>query len=315
MYQLNEPSTFTVPLSFEAHEQAERCRKQSSPQKAKQVCLNTLAVYAVDFYLRCLGIETEVDKSDSRNPLYLKFMDVADLWVKSIGRLECCPVLPDSTVMQIPVEVREDRVAYVAVQLERSLKQATLLGFTSNAVAELPLSQLRSLEEFPEFLSQLRHTVWINLRQWFDGIFEGGWQAVDALLVSNHFALATRARDLTRSQEDLSEQSVLEARAWKAIELEQLDGKITTIVLVLTITPRSPGEGLEIRLQAYPGSGSLYLPPDLRLSIRDLSTEVCSAQAGNEDNWLQLGFVGHPTEVFSIKVTLEDSSITESFSI
>lgn len=312
---LNESLTFTVPLSFEAHSLAEQFRRQQSdPQKAKQVYLNTLAVYAVDFYLRCLGMETEVNKSDSRNPLYLKFMNVADLWVKSIGRLECCLVWPDSTIMQIPAEVREERVGYVAVQLERSLKQATLLGFTPNAVAKLPLSQLRPLEEFPEFLSQHRYRVWINLRQWFDKIFEGGWQAVNDLLMSNHFALATRTRDLTRSQGDFSAQSVLEARAWKAIELEQLDCKIP-IVLVLTITPQLQDEGVEIRLQAYPGGSSIYLPPDLQLSIGDLSTEVCSAQAGNEDNWLQLGFVGQPTEVFSLKVTLGNSSITESFKI
>ena len=159
MNQLNEPLTFTVPLSFTAHSLAEQFRcQQSNPQKAKQVYLNTLAVYAVDFYLQCLGVETEIERSDSCNALRLKFMNVADLWVKSIGRLECRPILPKAEVLAIPIEVREDRVGYVAVQFDQSLKQATLVGFTSMAVAELPLDQLRSLEEFPEYLNQLRET-------------------------------------------------------------------------------------------------------------------------------------------------------------
>jgi hypothetical protein len=317
MNQLNEPLTFTVPLPFEAYELAGRFRRQqSSTQKGKQVYLNTLAVYAVDFYMRCLSIETEVDKSDSRNLLDLKFMDVADLQIKSIGRLECRPVLPDSTVMQVPIEVRDNRVGYVAVQFERSLKQVTILGFTPNAVAELPLSQLRSLEDFPEFLSQLRQRASINLRQWFDDIFAEGWQAIDALLMSNHLALARGARNLTRSLETLAEPSALAARAWKLIELEQHDRQIP-IVLVLGITPRSQNEALELKIQAYPGGNSLCLPPDVYLSVRDESgTEICPvAKSGNKDNWLQLGFTGEPTEVFSIQVTLGDSSMTESFVI
>jgi hypothetical protein len=315
MYLLNAPLLFTVPFSVAACALAEKFRcQQSTPQKAKQVYLNTLAVYAVDFYLKCIGIDTDVDHSDSHDPLFLQFMDVADLRVKAIGRLECRPVLANETVLKIPPECREDRVGYVAVQFDESLKQMKILGFTPMAAAEVPLSRLNSLEEFPEFLNQLRHRVCINVRQWFDDIFEGGWQAIDTLLMSPHFALAARTRDLVPSQIDHSEQSVLEARAWKVVELEQFNQK-TSIVLVLMITPQQQGEGVEIRVQAYPGGSPIYLPPELQLSIQDHSTEICSAQARNKDNLLQLGFMGQPTEIFSITVTLGDSSVTESFSI
>jgi hypothetical protein len=67
-------------------------------------------VYAVDFYMQCLEVETDVEKSDSRNPISLKFMDVADLPVKQLGKLECRPVLPDAQVCQIPAEIFSDRM-------------------------------------------------------------------------------------------------------------------------------------------------------------------------------------------------------------
>jgi hypothetical protein len=155
MNQLNESITFPVPLSFSAHARAEELRRQqSNPQIAKQVYLNTLAVYAVDFYLRCLGVETAIEESDSQNPLCLKFMNVADLQVKLVGKLECRPVLPDVTDLEIPAEVRANRVGYLAVQFDRSLKQAQILGFTTTAT--MPLVQLQSIDALPAYLQQLR---------------------------------------------------------------------------------------------------------------------------------------------------------------
>jgi hypothetical protein len=60
MRNLSESLTFTVPLSSSAHHLAEQfCRQQSNQKKAKQVYLNTLAVSAVNFYLRCMGVETD----------------------------------------------------------------------------------------------------------------------------------------------------------------------------------------------------------------------------------------------------------------
>ena len=77
---------FTVPLSFEAHAIAQRYQRlQSHPKKAKQAYLNALAVHSVDFYLRCLGFETDLEQSDYRNPLIVKFMDVADLSIKQVA--------------------------------------------------------------------------------------------------------------------------------------------------------------------------------------------------------------------------------------
>lgn len=336
MNTLNESLTFTVPLSFEAHSLAEQFRRQqSSPQKAKQVYLNTLAVYAVDFYLRCLGIETEVNKSASRNLLYLKFMNVADLWVKSIGRLECCPVLPESTVMQIPVEVREERVGYVAVQFERSLKQATLVGFTPNAVAELPLSQLRAIIDFPEYLNQLQEKsrISVNLRRWLDSIkegvqnlevqlspyelkpnfrilgnfFEKSWQSPEELMP------AYRQRSLDEFTLASSERSGFVERGkkiWLATQVTE-----QTIILIVRLNPQSEKD-TNIIVEVWPQSGQLYLPETLQMKILDeQQTAVMQATASSTNQNIRFDFNAESGERFSIQMTLGETSVIEAFDI
>ena len=150
-----EPLTFTVLLSLSAHLKAkEFSYHQSNLQKAQQVYHNTLAVYAVNYYLHCLEFETNLEASDSYNPIMRTLMDVADLEVKNYGKLECRPVLVDSQVCHFPVEVWSERIGYVAVQLNESLSRATLLGFFKRArTEELPLSKLQPLEDLTSYLS------------------------------------------------------------------------------------------------------------------------------------------------------------------
>lgn len=304
MYQMNEPLIFTVPLSFEAHSLAEKFRRQqSSPQKAKQVYLNTLAVYAVDFYLRCLGIETEIERSDSRNPLSLKFMTVADLWVKSIGRLECCSVFPESTVLQIVDEVRTDRIGYVVVKFERSLKEATIVGFTPTAVAELPLSQLRTLAEFLEYLNQLQQPtkIWVNLSQWLNKHFEAGWQEIETLFSPNELTPASSMRG-----------SFVERG--KLIRLEtQITQQI--IVLVIKLDPLSAKE-INIVVEAHPKSGEVYLPEYLQVRVIDEQQIVMMGAMTDKANQnLQFDFNAETGERFSVQIILGEASVTEDFVI
>lgn len=135
---LSQSLTFTVPLGFEAHELAQQFRRQqTSTLKAKQVYLNTLAVYAVKFYLECLGIETDWESCDSRNPLMQSLMDVADLKIVNCGKIECRPVLPDTDRILVSAEVWSERWGFMAVQLNRSLTEATILGFVERVESEV----------------------------------------------------------------------------------------------------------------------------------------------------------------------------------
>ena len=295
-----ESWTFTVPLALEAHSRAEQFQRyQSNPGKAQQVYLNTLAVYAVNVYLECRGFETDLEGSDSWNPMMQMLMDTADLVVKDRGKLECRPVLLEAEVVRIPPEVWEQRMGYVAVQLSESLREATLLGFVKKtSKAELPLSQLRSLQELPGYLNKIRPLV--NLSQWFDNVFSASWQAVKALVDTEPTELAFSFRN-----------TPIVGRC-KAIELGAL-GK--AVVVIVTISQQSE-QNLEISVEVQPPKGQTYLPPNLQLMVLDEEGEtVIDTRSRSDNKTIQLEFGGEPGDRFSVKVALGDVSVTEDFII
>jgi hypothetical protein len=295
-----EPWTFTVSLALEAHSRAEQFRRyQSNPHKAKQVYLNTLAVYAANVYLQCRGFETDLDKSASCDPAMQMLLDTADLVVENRGKLECRPVLPDAEVVCVPAEVWQDRIGYVAVQLNESLREATLLGFVEKvARSELPLSQLRSLEELPGYLNKIRPLV--NLSQWFENVFEAGWQAVEALLDTEPTELAFSFRGAT------------DVMRCKLIELGT-PGQ--AVAMIVTITRESEQE-MDISVEVQPPKGQTYLPSNLQLMVLDEDGEaVIDARARSDNKKIQLEFGGEPGDRFAVKVALGDVSVTETFII
>ncbi len=315
MRKTSEPLTFTVPLGLSAHRLAEQFRrKHCNPKKAKQVYLNTLAVSAVKFYLRCMGIETDWEASLSWNPVMQTLMDVADLEVTGLGSLECRPVLPESQVVHIPPEVWSDRIGYVAVQLDESLKQATLLGFSKTApfTDELPKSQLRSLEDLLEHLRHIRQTepfkMRVNLSQWFENFFEASWQSMETLLGTQQQNLAFSLR----STSGLSEASVKRA---KLIDLGlRLGGQ--AVALLVAIAP-DVEQKVGILVQLHPTGGETYLPPHLSVGLLSESgTTLQEVQSRSQDNYIQLKrFRGLPGECFNIQVAYGEASVTETFVI
>lgn len=335
MMKLSESSTFTVPLSLSDHALAKQFHKQHpDPTKAKQVYLNTLAVTAVNFYLRCMGIETNREMSQSYDPILQAAMDVADLEVSDRGKLECRPVLPDVQVVYIPPEVWSDRIGCVAVQLDPSLQTATLLGFTEiSNVEEVPVSQLRSLDSLLEHLrqstpisnpsvnaqvsSQVNERVneRVNLSQWLENLFETGWRSLDSLLVSGqpHFAVSFR-------NDRLSEATVKRA---KLIDLG-LSLREQSVALMVAIMP-SAGQintsetklQMEILVQMHPMGGETSLPADLKMSLLSPSGEVLQeVRSRSHDNYIQLKrFRGLPGECFDIQVAFHETCLTEMFKI
>jgi len=328
MMKLSESSTFTVPLSLSDHALAQQFHRQHrDPDKAKQVYLNTLAVSAVNFYLRCMGIETNREMSQSYDPLLQAAMDVADLEVSDRGKLECRPVLPDVQVVYIPPEVWSDRLGCVAVQLDPSLQTATLLGFTEiSGVEEVPVSQLRSLDALLEHLRQTAPTLnppvnssvneRVNLSQWFDNWFAAGWRSLDSLLGTGqtHFAVSLR------TDSRLNEATVKRA---KLIDLG-LSLKERSVALMVAITPsvrsiNAPevSPQMEILVQIHPMGGETYLPADLRMSLLSPSGEMLQeVRSRSHDNYIQLKrFRGLPGECFDIQVAFHETCLTEMFTV
>lgn len=308
MNNIADSKTFTVPLALPEHLTAQMfSRQQTNPQKVKQVYLNTLAVYAVDFYLRCQGIETDLSASDSCNSVTQTLMNVADLEIKNIGKLECRPVLPDSQNCHIPLEVWSDRVGYVAVQLNESLREATLLGFVETVnQEELPVSELRSLSELEDLLDSLTVNQFVipgklqvnQLLQWFDNTFQQGWQAIEELIAPQELSLVRTSK----------------VRRGKLIDLG-IDLASHSVILILNLLQENE-QTVAVHLQVYPTGENTYLPPQLKLLVLNESGETFKeVTARSADRFIQYQFEAELGDRFSVKVALENVSITEEFAI
>lgn len=314
MQSVSESLTFTIPLGLGCRTQAEKfSRKHSNPDKRQQVYVNTLAVAAVKFYLHCIGWKTDWEASFSYNPLMQGLMDVADLQVKDLGKLECRPVLASSQTVFIPPEVFENRIGYIAVQLDESFKTATILGFTRRVTnnGEIFLSDLESLENLVSHLHQIKQCEVlkkrVSLNQWFENLFENSWMALEEVFSSindKKFAL--------RSISSKREGNV--ARA-KIIDLGLQVGN-QSVVLLIAIAPYSEDK-IEILVQLHPVNGQTYLQSNLRMNLLSESGEnIQEVVSRSNDNFIQLKrFRGYSGEGFNIQVSNGDFTIKEAFVI
>ncbi|MCU0542714.1 MAG: DUF1822 family protein [Oscillatoriaceae cyanobacterium Prado104] len=191
-----ENQALPMPITQKAINSARQfAAEQHHPHRKEQVYLNTLAVLAVRDYLKILDIETDLTHCDSCNPAICLFEDVADLYIKGLGKIECRPIrcvrqqgnsnenlqpnLPLS--FPVPIEAREERIGYIAIAIDETEKEATLLGF-SPAVnsGELVLNDLHSLDDFLIHLEHLSESK-INLSHWLANLFTAGWESFEAV--------------------------------------------------------------------------------------------------------------------------------------
>lgn len=314
MQQIMESSTFTVPLALEAHSKAkQRLEQAPNPHKAKQVYLNTLAVYAVNFYLQCLGFETDLETSDSSNPVMQTLMNVADLQVENLGKLECRAVLPNSEICHVPSEVWEERIGYVAVQLNYSLREATLVGFVKKVTrSELPISLFKSIDDLAEYMRQLKQQQpvkeRVQLSQWLNNVFDAGWETVEALFPPQpHLSF----RGFPPTIIPVRKNPESDIKRGKLYSLEQVDEKVALFVKLEPITYSK----MNIWVEVYPGSGKTFLPEDLKLMVLDKDEKAVMQAEARSTRSIKLKFSGEAGESFGIKVALGDVSITENFLI
>ncbi|NJM72557.1 MAG: DUF1822 family protein [Scytonema sp. RU_4_4] len=309
----------TLPITQAALRTAEQfASQQPTPEKAEQVRLNTLSVWVVDEYLKMMDIPTELINSDIWNPVLRLCADIADLKLPELGSLECRPVRFPEQICYIPPETWEERVGYVVVQIDESLQEAKLLGYVRHvATEELPLNQLQPLEDFIEYLGQLRQTpmkTFVNLSQWLAGMFDAGWQTVESLWNQPELRPAYTFRNPGIVEQNHTNQTQAFTRRAKLIDLGiQMTNQ--PVILIVEIRPKADQQ-TGIRLQLHPTDHQTYLTPGVQLTVLDESgTLFLETQARSGDNYLQLQFRGEPGERFGVQVVLNDASITENFVI
>lgn len=320
-WELTENLIFTVNLKSAHREIAKRLSEQKlTPVKAKEFYYNVLAVCAIKDYLEVLGYETDWNNSDFNNPVMTTFADVVDLEVKNHGKLECRAVFYNDDI-QIPENAWSNRIGYIFVYINESLQEAEILGFASSVEETegvVNLNQLRSLEDFPEYLSQKEQLGVVKrnlgesikegvviLRNWleeFQDNLEREWQNAEELLNRQPQNLSYMTRN---SSECINKAKLINLKMNLASQ---------AVMLLMTVTPQSEDK-LKIRARLCPISGENHLPLGIKLEIlSELDKVLKEVKAESRDYFVQLPeFTGESGDKFKLRITLKDASLTEEF--
>ncbi|OKH33955.1 hypothetical protein NIES2119_21945 [[Phormidium ambiguum] IAM M-71] len=141
-----------------------------------------------------------------------------------------------------------------------------------------------------------------NLSQWWNNVFETGWQAIEDLFGTQpDLAFNFRGSDTTLTQ----------VRRVKQI---QLNAELPTLLLVIMLETEADGR-MRIWVQILPQPGETYLPANLKLEQLSMTGDVLqSVQAGEMSNYIQLRrFKSLPGTEFRLKVASSDTFISEDF--
>ena len=299
-----------IPLKTRV--EAERFRRyQCQGSKAKQVYLNTLAVSAVNSYLNFLGWATSLEDSCSWNPVLQTMMDVADLSIPGYGKIECRYVLEAHEKVTIPPEVWSERIGYIIVRLDESLKDFTILGFLRQVSRErIPLTELESLADFPSYLSQQKRAAPMQptiINQWFSDCQDSQWQKLEELYTCD---VAINFRSPQKLVDRIDSPSNSAINRVKSISLNEY----IALALILNIQAKSDRE-FDISLVVCNANSHNFLPQGLELIVLDRDSFPVMIAQTNKTETIEFCFSGTLGECFSIEMTLDEQIKTESFII
>ncbi len=328
MHSITNPLTFPCPIPMQAHRKAEDLRRhQANSDKANRVYFNTLAVYAVNAYLQGMGLETDLESSDSQDVVMASLSDTADLIVKNSGKLECRPVLPGTQVVDIPEEVWQERLGYVVVQFDADYRVATLLGFLPTVSTKVvPINALQSLDQFLEYLEGVRlnpiktpaiapsistqNSDRTTLSQWLKGEFEKGWETMQDLFSDDFNNSAIALRNVLKGSAQISTKDFT---AGKLLNLS-LQLETRPLLLLIGIMPKEEGK-VRVFVRLCPAEADERLPAHIGLAfIKQSGEEMNLVQKPYEQDFIQLlPFSLRSGTSFAIRVSYQGTSITEPF--
>lgn len=149
----------------------------------------------------------------------------------------------------------------------------------------------------------------INLGKWLQEVFEAGWLSLDAFLNTDSANLVPAFRQGKPTTRKVTVEGV------KLIDLGMQLGN-QSVALLVGLTPEiEPKVG--IRVQLHPTGGKTYLPPNINLALLSKTGKILQElQSRSQDNLIQLKrFTCTRGKHFSIRIALENFSITENFVI
>ena len=322
-------ATFSVSLSQAAHGIAQQfAQQQTNTIKAKQVYLNTLAVYAIGNYLQVFDIDIDLDSSDGWDPMLQALTDTAALQVKGLGQLECRPVLPEADACYIPADVWENRIGYVAVQLNHALTEAHVIGFI-NAVAQehVAMADFSAADQLLLYVtSQLQNTVavssepavshrpTVNLGQWLDNVIDSGWLSLEDLFALRQPALSFRSRKRPILESALPADDDAVSRGIFLDELK-LPTENDSLALILRVKQIEDMER-RVWVNVIPvGEQAMLLPDDLEVVVLDQHNEAVMKAQARKSEKVQFTFRGEQHDTFKVRCILGDQILTKHFQI
>jgi hypothetical protein len=305
----NSFTNLTIDLDRTAHEYAAKfAAGHTSIAKGKQVYLNTLAVCAVRQYLSYVcQLDLDLTLGDSWQIELQSIMNVADLVIPNIGKLECLPVLPTTREIEIPPATIDERVGYLFVRISEDLTSAELLGFIDRAESEIVDLNTVRLQPLANLLDIIYNTRIEKLRDFLDGIFTNGWEPIVKAIEVPDGAFALRTTS------DANYDSIRNFTASKTINLR---AKISNIPLLLMIgLSEEPDGRVKVRVRLHAAGGVTVLPAHLQLILQSEHGGLLSEIHYPEPmHFIQLQpFKLQPGTQFKIRVTFDQSSFTESF--
>jgi hypothetical protein len=316
----NEQLTFPVPLGMSDFNFArEFSGQQKNTAKARQVLLNTLAVRAVGFYCcNLLSVETDFENSDSWDSSARILMDVADLEIKGLGKLECRPIRPGEKVCYVPPEVWEDRIAYVIVEIDEKRKMANILGFVKKVDAEqVSIEQLQPLED----LRDVFDSIWLQQRieqiKRIEKLLASDWLESEKVLTAS--GRSGRSRRISQSSLDSS------AMLLNKGKLISIDGRDFALMVDIRQQENEQNK-FKVSFELIPVGNIRSLPSGLEFALLAPSGKMLtSATAKQGDNWLtlppkpaildleKLEFARQNGKLYQVKITFNGKTHSESF--
>jgi hypothetical protein len=315
-------SHFTIALDRSAHRSAANfAAAQTSPTKGRRVYLNTLAVAAVRQYLNCVcELEIDLTHGYSWKPEFHSIMNVADLVIPNVGRIECVPILPDVCEVMLSPETMDDRIGYVAVQFSEDLTSVDLLGFVAKAEGGIiNINQLQPLDDLLDIIYVDRMN---NLSQFLNGILGIGWEPIESLIVVGGASPLENRNNSIANHPEFALRSILTNTPYESIrefntgKIIDLRAKIANIPLLLLIGLNHESDGrINVRARLHSAGGVPVLPPNLKLILQNANGESLSqVQYPEAMNFIQLqSFKLKSGTQFKIQVELDNHSFTELF--
>jgi Protein of unknown function (DUF1822) len=242
-------------------------------------------------------------------------MNVADLVIPGVGKLECVPVLPDVTEIQLSPLI-DDRIGYVMVQFSENLHSVQLLGFVSQSTVELiSIDQVRDLEELLDLIYLDRVN---NLSKFLAGMLGIGWEPINKSIEINPIDTAADREFALRnaSVSQLNSPSYDSIQGFTASKTINLRAKIASIPLILLIGLIQESDGqIKVKIRLHSGGGVTVLPANIELILQTQNGDRLSqVQYPRAMNFIQLqSFKLQPGTAFKIQVALGADNFIESF--